>query len=124
MNSDEANSELEYAKEFWTLANAITAFAIIQMITYMLAVGASDSKIRPGVIEIRRWVLGLIVFVNLLYCAVIGLLSHWQIRLLRKNHVCSLSKKLWVICAAKISVILLSTALGFWITWEIKAASG
>ena len=61
-----SETELEYAKEFWTTANVVAGFSIIQMIAYLFAMGGGDSKIRQDVLSARWWVLGAIILAPLL----------------------------------------------------------
>jgi len=113
---DVPKTELEYAKEFWSVANAITAFAILQMIAYLLSAGASDSKIRSGVIAIRSGILIGIVIATVFYSVVVWLLGNWQIKLLEGKGLTSLSDLLGWIRLARVVAIGLTGIVGFWIT--------
>jgi hypothetical protein len=81
--------ELEYAKEFWTTANVVTGFSIIQMITYLFALGASDNRIREAVIshQARPFVLSAIVLATVLYCLAAAFLGKWQISIIRQQEL-------------------------------------
>jgi hypothetical protein len=72
-----SETELEYAKEFWTIANVVAGFAIIQMVAYLFAMGGSDSKIRQDVLSARWWVLGAIILATAAYCLIAGVLGKW-----------------------------------------------
>jgi hypothetical protein len=89
------------------------------MITYLLAVGGSDSKIRLAVAESRIEVLGAIGIATILYSGVAGLLSHWHIDLLRRNGVETLSTRLWFVGIARIAAIFSISLLGLWVTWTL-----
>lgn len=70
-----------FSNEFWTLANIVTAFAVVQMIAYAMALGATGSTILAGVISIRAYVVTFIVVATLLYCATTSYFSwcHWTL---------------------------------------------
>jgi len=113
-------TELEYAKEFWTLANIITAFAVFQMIAYLFSAGANDSKIRSGIIQIRRAILVGIVVATLLYSIGVWLLGNWQIELLERNGLQSLSYSLRWVQSGRVVVIGLSGVVGFCVTLILR----
>lgn len=68
-----------FATEYWTLANVVCAFAIVQMIAYLMALGASDSKIRSGVVDIRPIIKAAIIGATFLYVVVVSYFAwcHW-----------------------------------------------
>jgi hypothetical protein len=120
MDTMEGNVELQYAKEFWSLANVVTGFSIAQMIAYLLAVGATDSKIREGVIHNLSLVITLMIMAMAFYCGIVGILCTWQLELLGQQHSTELSSKMWAIAVARILAILGISILGLWVTWTLS----
>jgi hypothetical protein len=111
-----SETELEYAKEFWTTANVVTGFSIIQMIAYFFALGGSDSKIREGVLEARPWVLSAIIFATVAYCMAAGVLGRWQISTLKQCEVPELVRRLFVVNLFRIIIITVTGAIGLVVT--------
>jgi hypothetical protein len=110
----------EYAKEFWSLSNAIVGFAVLQMIAYLLSAGSSGSTIEPGIVQIRPYVLVGIVLGTLFYSFVVWFLARWQIQLLLAISDSDLSKYLGLISKMRIAVIVVTGLAGLWITWILK----
>jgi hypothetical protein len=115
-----AKTEFEYAMAFWSSANAITAFAVVQMIAYLLSAGASDSKLRASVIDVRGLALAIILISTCFYCTVVGLLGFWQIQLLEGNDVVRLSYPLSRLLWLRVAAIGAIGVLGFVITWKLR----
>lgn len=112
--------ELEYAKEFWSAANAVTAFAIVQMIAYLFSVGGSDSKIRDDVARGRAIVVIAILVATGFYGGTVWLLGVWQINLLPQSGIEPLICDLAVINWARLGVVILTGAFGLWITATVQ----
>jgi hypothetical protein len=109
----------QYAIEYWRLNNAVTGFSIAQMIAYLLALGASDSKIRQGVIDSRVFVLIGIAIATIFYCGVVGILCQWQLDSV-SQHGTEFSIRMWAITAFRITAIASISLLGFYVTWIIE----
>jgi hypothetical protein len=109
----------QYAIEYWRLSNAVTGFSIVQMIAYLLALGASDSKIRQGVIDSRCVVLIGIAIATIFYCGIVGILCRWQLDSL-SQHGAKFSTRMWAITAFRIVAIASISLLGFYVTCIIE----
>jgi hypothetical protein len=113
-----SETELKYAKEFWTTANVVTGFSIVQMIAYLFALGGSDSRIRQGILEARTrlWVLAAIVLATGLYCAVAAVLGKWQINILKRYELSELIRRLYFVNLFRIIIIAITGAIGLVLT--------
>ena len=116
--------DLEYAKEYWSLANVITGFSILQMIAYVLSVGASDSKIRSGVLDLFPWVLLFIMVGAAIYGVIVFILCLWQIKILRPIARSELVVQMWIVTALRLIAIAFFSFLGCLITWMLRHSQG
>jgi hypothetical protein len=107
-----SETKLEYAKEFWTTANVVTGFSIIQMITYLFALGAGDKRIREGVFQARLFVLSEIVLATVLYCLAAAVLGKWQISIIRQQELSELSKRLYFVSLSRMVIIAITGVIG------------
>ncbi len=67
----ESDNSLEYAKEFWLIANAVTAFSIVQNVSFYILVGPHKSDLYAAVGH-HRWLAAfLAILATGLYVAII-----------------------------------------------------
>jgi hypothetical protein len=70
--SDSTSLEKDYAQSFWTVANAIAAFSIVQSLTFMLAVGPHTSDLAKTIAHQRPLVFVSIAIGTALYVGLVG----------------------------------------------------
>lgn len=95
---------------FWNLANGVTIFAVVQMIAYLMALGADGSTIHKGVLEIYRLILPAIIVATLFYCGAVAYFS-WCHHQLLEGVDTSRARMLFVTAALRI-VVVAATGLG------------
>ena len=115
------SAENETAPHYWSLANNVSAFAVIQMIAYLMALGASDSAIRAGVANIGAPIEILIVAATAGYCVVVWYFSRCH-RILLGTTGPELSRMLRWTAIFRLAVIVAAGVGGFCITHIIQAA--
>lgn len=115
--------DLDYAKECWSIANNVTVFAVIQMITYLISAGSNNSTIRDGIIRIRAWVLGAILVATVLYSFLVWLLTYYQLDLLQSSVDKKLTSLFLCLEIARLVAIWLSGITGFCLTFTIREES-
>jgi hypothetical protein len=105
----------ETASHYWSLANNVSVFAVVQMIAYLMAVGAVDSDIRQGVTEIRTEIEIAIAAATVLYCGAVWYFSHCHWLLLGSIER-EVKRMLRVTAILRLLVIVAAGVGGFYIT--------
>jgi len=72
-------------ESFWTLANLVCAFAVVQMIAYMMAASDRQGHIATGVQNHRPWVVLAIVVATLIYGCALHYFARCHWKLLKLN---------------------------------------
>jgi hypothetical protein len=105
------------AGSFWTLANLVCAFAVAQMIAYMMAAGAKESKIAGGVHDHWGWIVFAIVVASAAYTAALHYFAfcHWKLLGAEKNTI----RMLCITSIVRIGAMLSINAVGVLVTIAI-----
>ncbi|HEV8391169.1 MAG TPA: hypothetical protein VGQ35_15065 [Dongiaceae bacterium] len=115
------SAENETAPHYWSLANNVSVFAVVQMIAYLMALGASKSEIRDGVAAIRCPIEIVIVVATAGYCVVVWYFSRCHWTLLGATGT-ELSRMLRWTAIFRLVVIIAAGVGGFGVTHVIQVA--
>ncbi len=121
---------IEYARNFGTLANGIVLFSVVQMISFMMAIGASNSTIVHGVTLIRPRVIVGIFIATALYSLLIAWLGHIELSLWEPfdgDKARLVRSALIVLIIARCLAVVTINGVGVWVvanvTIPVKASS-
>jgi hypothetical protein len=107
------------ADSFWTLANLVCAFAVAQMIAYMMAAGggAPDSNISKGVGTYWYLIVPAIVAASAAYAIALDYFArqHWTLLDLKGDRIRPLRVTSWV----RIGTMASINAVGVLVTYAI-----
>ena len=77
--------EAEYVGKLWDLANAVTAFALLQLIT-LLTASATNRTLARKMVESRPLCLLAVLLGNAIYIAALFVLRHYESGMLADAH--------------------------------------
>ena len=102
--------DIEYAKEFWALGNAITAFALAQSLAFVLALRSGQGHLEKRVGEQCRFVLLAVTIATIVYvCLTVG--CQMASRSLFGSGLSSaLSCYFWIWTGASLALIIVANA--------------
>ena len=105
------------AESFWTLANLVCAFAVAQMIAYMMAAGANTSTIAKGVLAHWDWIIFAIVVASGVYSAVLHYFAscHWKLLGVARDT----ARMLRITSRVRIAAMLSINVVGVLVTYDI-----
>jgi hypothetical protein len=107
----------DIAESFWMLANLVCAFAVAQMIAYMMAAGASNSSIAKGVQAHWGPIIFAIVVASGVYSVVLRYFAfcHWKLLGAGAETV----RMLRITSGVRIAAMLSINAVGVLVTYDI-----
>jgi hypothetical protein len=115
-----ADLDRDYAKDFWNLANIIIGFAVVQSITFAIAIGPKTSDLAVTISKQVTFVASLVGIATILYVLAVGYCQWVNWRLLGNNMSPELAGylKIWnivrLVAVALIGLSGLPPVLSLW----------
>jgi hypothetical protein len=116
-------NEFDYALQSGNLANAVCAFAIVQTLVVLIAIGPGRGELAYAVHDNRRLTLGAIILFTLIYAALIYFFNNNQMLILGKGILSTeLRSYLYWLGIMRYAAVVACGVAAFWVCGHFKVS--